>query len=93
MTSSFFLSSTSSILIAVRDTCVDWSNGTGETSSIEEALASGLKIGSTHGSKKDNHQESTQIRFNKRCVGPSSTQVRVALPDDDELHTVLFSST
>jgi hypothetical protein len=58
-----------SILIAVRDTCVDWFNGNNEAGSIEEALALGLKL-----SKKD-HNEINHIKFNKRCVGPSSTQV------------------
>ncbi|CAF0766751.1 unnamed protein product [Rotaria sordida] len=65
---------TKSILIAVRDTCVDWFSGAGEAGSIEEALALGLKLSQNHGSKKD-HSESNHIRFNKRCVGPSSTQL------------------
>ncbi|CAF3028948.1 unnamed protein product [Rotaria sp. Silwood2] len=65
---------TKSILIAVRDTCVDWFNGAGEAGSIEEALALGLKLSQNHGSKKD-HIESNHVRFNKRCVGPSSTQL------------------
>lgn len=60
---------TKSILIAVRDTCVDWFNGTGEASSIEEALALGLKL------NKKEHNETNHVKFNKRCVGPSSTQV------------------
>ena len=58
-----------SILIAVRDTCVDWFNGNNEAGSIEEALALGLKL-----SKKE-HNEMNHVKFNKRCVGPSSTQV------------------
>jgi hypothetical protein len=62
-----------SILIAVRDTCVDWFNGNNEAGSIEEALALGLKL-----SKKD-HNEINHIKFNKRCVGPSSTQVNYFL--------------
>jgi len=49
-------------------------NGNNEAGSIEEALALGLKLSQNHGNKKD-HNESNQIRFNKRCVGPSSTQV------------------
>lgn len=61
-------------MIAVRDTSVDWYNGMGEGSSIEEAFALGLKLNQNHGSKKD-HSESSIVRFNKRCVGPSSTQV------------------
>ncbi|CAF1631788.1 unnamed protein product [Adineta ricciae] len=65
---------TKSILIAVRDTCVDWFTGSGEANSIEEALALGLKLNQNHGSKKD-HSELNQLRFNKRCVGPSSTQL------------------
>lgn len=64
-----------SILIAVRDTCVDWFNGNGDNNSIEEAFAIGLKLNSSHSSKKDAHQDPNQIKFNKRCVGPSSTQV------------------
>ena len=63
-----------SILIAVRDTCVDWFNGVGETGSFEEAFALSLKLNQNHGSKKDHH-ELNYVRFNKRCVGPSSTQV------------------
>ena len=61
-------------MIAVRDTCVDWFNGNAEAGSIEEALALGLKLTQNHGSKKD-HNELNHVRFNKRCVGPSSTQV------------------
>lgn len=53
---------------------MDWFTGSGEANSIEEALALGLKLNQNHGSKKD-HGELNQLRFNKRCVGPSSTQV------------------
>ena len=53
---------------------MDWFTGNGEANSIEEALALGLKLNQNHGSKKD-HSELNQLRFNKRCVGPSSTQV------------------
>jgi hypothetical protein len=48
---------------------VDWFNGNAEAGSIEEALALGLKL-----NKKD-HNEMNHLKLNKRCVGPSSTQV------------------
>jgi hypothetical protein len=67
----------SSILNSVRDTCVDWFNGNSDAGTIEEALALGLKLSQNHGNKKDNHHnESAHMKLNKRCVGPSSTQVR-----------------
>ncbi|CAF1321084.1 unnamed protein product, partial [Didymodactylos carnosus] len=64
---------TRSILTAVRDTCVDWctDNETSSSSTMDDTL--GMKNGH-HSNKKDNH-DANMSRLNKRCAGPSSTQL------------------